>query len=529
MVGVDLSRFWDWHAQDHLASASLFLHPNDHPADSDLVEIDADDRIVRFHPYPHPQGRWLPNLVNAALYIIRKASLIRWRDAQPPLDFGKDLFPRMVEAGLVLRGYNSPEYIKDAGTPARLERVRKAYVEGVVERASLSYPQRAVFIDRDGTLNEDTGHVARAEDLKVFPFVGSALKRLNQSEWRAVVVTNQPVLARGKVNDAEMREIHARLDSEVAVDQAFFDRIYLCPHHPDRGFAGEVAALKVDCDCRKPKPGLILRAAQDLNVNLAESWFVGDSTADLGAAEQAGVSSILVRTGTGGLDEIHPFEPGFSQENFGRAVDFILDEYPKLVSACEAVIAALAPGVDIFIGGLARSGKSTVAATLAREWRRRKGNAVVVHLDRWILTVAKRGQGVLERYDLKGIANTVGRAKERASKEVLQIELPAYSRRIKQTLDIKRSVSLEPDTLVIWEGVVAIEIAARLGLLARSVMVETDEEPRWQRFLAYDRRRGITEQDSLLSWQAREKDEHPVILERGKFAPFKITLDGAFN
>ena len=282
MVGVDLTRFWNWHASDPSASASLFLHPNDHPANSDLVEINSNDRVLRFHPYPHPPGAWLPNLVNAALYIVRRDAIARWQGATPPLDFGKDLFPRMLEEGLVLRGYNSPEYIKDAGTPSRLERVRAAFASGAVARASLSQPQRAVLIDRDGTLNEDNGHIAEAENLNVFPFVGPALRRLNEAEWRAVVVTNQPVLARGEASKAEMRRIHARLDSEVANDHAYFDRVYLCPHHPDRGFPGEIAELKVGCDCRKPKPGLITRAAQDLNLDFAESWLIGDSTADLG-------------------------------------------------------------------------------------------------------------------------------------------------------------------------------------------------------------------------------------------------------
>ena len=312
MLAVDLTRFWAWHHAVPGADVSLFLHPNDHPHDSDLVEVDESGRILAFHAYPHPTGAWLPNLVNAALYVVRRESLRAWVDVAGPLDFGKDLFPRMLAAGATLRGYASPEYIKDAGTPERLERVRNALTSGAIRRASLNEPQRAVFLDRDGTLNVEHELIRRAEDLEVFPFAGSAIRRLNEAEWRTVLVSNQPIIARGEVTEAQLRRIHARLETEIGRDHAYLDRIYICPHHPDRGFPGERTELKIRCDCRKPEPGLILRAQRDLNIDLASSWYVGDSTPDLGAAEKAGVSSILVETGHGGLDRRHPYEARFT-------------------------------------------------------------------------------------------------------------------------------------------------------------------------------------------------------------------------
>ena len=248
-------------------------------------------------------------------------------------DVAKDLFPRMLEARALLRGYVSPEYIKDAGTPSRLEKVRQAHADGTISRASLKTPQPAVFFDRDGTLNNAAGYVRCAEDLHVFPEAGRAIRRLNDSAWRTVVVTNQPVLARGDVAPAALRRIHAPMDTELARHGGFIDRLYYCPHHPDAGFDGEVAALKVDCDCRKPEPGLILRAQADLNIDLAASWMVGDTTSDLGAADAAGVSSILVETGEAGLDGRHPFEPGIVVRDVAMAVDFILDCCPRIVDA----------------------------------------------------------------------------------------------------------------------------------------------------------------------------------------------------
>ena len=324
LFDIDFDRFLRFH-QGAESSASLFLHPNDHPEDSDLVELDENQKIVAFHPYPHPEGSWFPNLVNAALYFVEKSSLVAYKNLTPPLDFAKDLFPRMIDDGLRLAGYISSEYIKDLGTPARLDKAVSALSRGLVERASYRHTQKAVFIDRDGTVNEERGHIRRAADLEVFPFVGAALKRLNDAEYRAILVTNQPVIARGEATLADLRTIHGRLDAEVARNKAFFDAKYVCPHHPDSGFEGEVKALKVKCDCRKPLPGLVNQAIRDMNIDPRQSWFIGDTTADFGAAAQAGVRSIGVRTGGGSLDGRYPFEPGVVVDDFAAAVQYILE------------------------------------------------------------------------------------------------------------------------------------------------------------------------------------------------------------
>ena len=325
LFDIDLDRFLNFHRRGPRPGASLFLHPNDHPEDSDLVEVDEAQQIVAFHPYPHPKESWYPNLVNAALYFVEKSSLAPYRALTPPLDFAKDLFPRMIRDGHRLSGYVSSEYIKDLGTPSRLDKAVAALSRGVVERASYRHRQRAVFIDRDGTVNREKGHIARPEDLEVYPFVGEALKRLNDHEYRAVLVTNQPVVARGETTLEQLRTIHGRLDSEVARSKAFFDAKYVCPHHPDSGFEGEVKGLKIKCDCRKPLPGLVLRAIHDMNIDPGKSWFVGDTTADFGAAAQAGVRSIGVRTGEGSRDGRHPYQPSVVVDDFAAAVQYILE------------------------------------------------------------------------------------------------------------------------------------------------------------------------------------------------------------
>jgi histidinol-phosphate phosphatase family protein len=325
MVNVDLSRLMDAHHRAK-ADATLLLHPNDHPLDSDLVEIDDFDRIVAFHNRPHAAGVWRQNLVNAGLYVLRREILAVLPAPTKPQDFGKDLFPELVRRGAKMLGYNSPEFIKDIGTPERYDRVSAQYAAGIIQRSSLATPQRAVFLDRDGTLVVDQDCLRTEAGLELLPGAAEAVHELNQHGWRAVVVTNQPVVAKGWCSEAGLRVIHNKMETLLGQQHAFLDRIYLCPHHPDKGFAGERPELKITCGCRKPGIGMIKRAVADLNVDLAQSWLIGDTTTDVQTARNAGLRSILVRTGAGGRDAKHDATPDFVFDTIREAVQFVVDE-----------------------------------------------------------------------------------------------------------------------------------------------------------------------------------------------------------
>jgi histidinol-phosphate phosphatase family protein len=327
LFDIDIAAFAAAHARAE-ADATLFLHPNDHPADSDLVELDDQGRITAFHGYPHPPGAWWPNLVNAALYCVERSAIERYHGLEPPLDFAKDLFPRMLADGARLNGYRSFEYIKDVGTPARVDKAERDLLSGAVARARRDRPQTAVFLDRDGVLNELRGYIRTPEDLELIRGAAEAVRALNRQGLRTVVVTNQPVLARGECTLSELRRIHAKLDVELGREGAYLDALFVCPHHPHSGFAGEVPALKIDCECRKPEIGLILKAAAELNIDLRQSWMIGDSTSDLLAARRSGLRSILVRTGEGGRDGRCPAEPDFTADDLRAAVELILRQAP---------------------------------------------------------------------------------------------------------------------------------------------------------------------------------------------------------
>jgi histidinol-phosphate phosphatase family protein len=325
MVNVDLQRIWEAHERSK-ADATLLLHPNNHPWDSDLVEVNGGGRITGFHNRPHPEGAYFQNLVNAGLYVLEKRGLEVFRTARPPgvLDFGKDIFPTMVQAGEQLFGYNSPEYIKDIGTPERYDRVCAEYASGVVRGSSLATPQRAVFLDRDGTLIHDKDCLRRAEELELIADVPEAVRELNHHGWRTVVVTNQPVIAKGWCTEAELQRIHNKLETLLGVEHAFLDRIYFCPHHPEAGFPGERPELKIRCGCRKPAIGLIERAVTELNIDVKQSWLIGDTTTDMQTARNSGVRSILVRTGAGGKDGKHGAKADFEFADLREAANFVV-------------------------------------------------------------------------------------------------------------------------------------------------------------------------------------------------------------
>lgn len=190
--------------------------------------------------------------------------------------------------------YDSPEYVKDMGTPDRFHQVEEDFKAGRVSAKNLSNKQKAVFLDRDGTINKYVGFLRNINDFELIDGVAEAIKKINASGYLAIVVTNQPVVARGEVAFQELEEIHNKMETELGLQGAYLDAIYYCPHHPHKGYEGEVPELKIECDCRKPKPGMLLKAADDYNIDLSQSYMIGDGENDIKAGLAAGCKAILV-------------------------------------------------------------------------------------------------------------------------------------------------------------------------------------------------------------------------------------------
>ncbi len=324
---IDLESFWKFH-DHHGGDTSIYLHPNDHPHDSDLVEIDSTNRVQKIYPYPH-DNQWRQNLVNAAVYIFNKDAICDLNFKMKKPDIAKNLFPLMLELDRNLYGYVSTEYIKDMGTPKRLLKVERDIKSGKVASLNKKKPKIAIFLDRDGTINKEVNHLSSEDQFELIDGAGEAISNINAAGLLAVVATNQPVIARGELKESKLKVIHNKMETLLGKNGAYIDRIYYCPHHTDKGFAGEVESLKFNCGCRKPQIGLFLSAQNDLNIILENSWIIGDRTSDILAGQNAGMKSVLVQTGYAGKDKKYDMQPDFVAKNLNDAVKIILNEINK--------------------------------------------------------------------------------------------------------------------------------------------------------------------------------------------------------
>jgi mannose-1-phosphate guanylyltransferase / phosphomannomutase len=320
-IECDLARLWADHANNR-ALATLVVHPNDHPEDSDLVEANADGEISAIFPKPRPNNQYLSNRVNAGVAVFERKILT----TIPPgrhLDLARDIFPTLARDGK-LRAYHSAEYFKDFGTPDRLARVRLDFDAGKTTRLSREHLRPAVFLDRDGVINQEVSHLSDPVQMELISGAAEAIRRLNEAGFLVIVVTNQPVVARGECTFDTLRLIHNKMETLLGRKRAWIDALYFCPHHPDKGFAGEVVELKMDCDCRKPKTGMFNQAVKDWNISLSSSYSVGDSRRDVIAARRMGIIPIGVKTGYGCRDCGGLESPDWLVEDLAAAVDIIL-------------------------------------------------------------------------------------------------------------------------------------------------------------------------------------------------------------
>ena len=319
MLEMDIGRLFYFHKRKKSAF-TLVLHPNNHPDDSDLVEIDRNQKVIAFHSKPHPKNKYFRNLVNAGLYVL-SPKILKYIKKGEKVDFGKDVFPKVIKKETVY-GYNTAEYLKDIGTPERLIEVKRDYLGGKIKRFNRKNKRRAIFMDRDGVINKNVGLLHKIEDFKLFPNIGKAIKKINNSEFLAIVITNQPVIARNLCSIEELEEIHKKMETFLGREGAKLDAIYYCPHHPDKGFPEENPKYKIKCNCRKPNIGLVKKAEKDFNIDLKKSYFIGDSFRDILCAKRAGAVAVGVKTCKGCQEG--DIKPDYYFDNLYQAVKSII-------------------------------------------------------------------------------------------------------------------------------------------------------------------------------------------------------------
>ena len=299
VFNIDINRFLAFH-KEHNALATLFTHPNDHPYDSGLIIANEDKSVKLWLAKEDERPKYYKNRVNAGLHII-SPELLENDINLPKIDLDRHLLKPIAGTGKMFC-YDSPEYVRDMGTPERFEAVARDFESGKVSARNLKNKQKAVFLDRDGTINKYKGFLRNSADFELLPNVAKAIRRINRSEYMAIIVTNQPVIARGEVTFEELRQIHDKMETLLGEEGAYLDAIYFCPHHPEKGFEGEIKELKIQCNCRKPKPGMLIQAAEDYNIDLNRSWVIGDGGNDIKAGRAAGCRTALIGKGDFGQD-----------------------------------------------------------------------------------------------------------------------------------------------------------------------------------------------------------------------------------
>lgn len=320
---IDIKRMENFHKVKK-AKATLFVHPNAHPFDSDIVATNEDDRIIKFDSKNNVRDYWYDNCVNAGFYILNRE--ICENVSEPvKMDLEKDILMRLAEKGEDIYAYKSPEYIKDVGTVDRITKTVEEIQSGFIASKNLKNKQKCIFLDRDGTINLHKGLVYEEEDFVLEDGVIDAIRKINESGMLAIVITNQPVVARGLCEIADVENIHNKMKTLLGKEGVYLNDVCFCPHHPDKGYPEENPLYKIPCHCRKPDIGMIEECVKKYNIDLSASWMIGDTTMDIQTGINAGTKTALVMTGEAGKDGKYDVHPNMVCENLLDAIDKIIE------------------------------------------------------------------------------------------------------------------------------------------------------------------------------------------------------------
>jgi len=524
IMDVDLESLISFHNKRH-AIATVVVHPNDHPYDSDIVEINDENKVIAIHNKPDKKGAYLKNLVSAALYVLSPA-ILKYIEKEKYSDFGKDVFQKLIRNGEPIYAYITHEYIKDIGTKERLKEVEKDVLSSRVRKLNRENKQKAIFLDRDGVLNYEVNDLKNADKLKLLPGTTEAIKKINKSDYLSIVATNQPLIAKGFASEDDLHRIHAKLDTILGMDNTYIDRIYYCPHHPEKGFKGENKSYKIDCICRKPNTGMIKKATKEINIDTDASFIVGDRTVDIKTGLNSGLKTVLVRTGYAGTDGKYQCEPDFIFENLKESVDFILDKYNILVNKVEDILdnhnlSSLNTPI-ITVSGLSRSGKSTLTKIVSDAIKKRGLNFKILKLDNWLVSLDQREprMTVRNRYKYDEILRDLKLLLERKD-----IKINKYDAKKRATIDRGETLVLNDEEILIIDGSVCLDIEFFRRNANIKIYTEVTEEERRERFYKFYKYKGLTNTEIKDLYLKREKDETPIILKTKKYADHVIRME----
>jgi histidinol-phosphate phosphatase family protein len=511
------------------ALVTVVAHPNDHPRSSDLL-VERDGLVQEILPRRQPRPDDHRNLVPAGLYLATPAFFAALEPGATA-DMINDVLPRLIATGCSIAAYSTPEYLRDVGSPERHALAERDLLGGRVRALNRAHPLPAIFFDCDGVLNEEPGDpgVVVPDQVKAIPGAGAAVRGAREAGLLTVAVTNRPQLAKGLVTFEGVEHILGRLEALLAQDGGVLDRIYFCPHYPVSGFAGEIAALKIHCECRKPGTLLLRQALADLPIDRARSMLIGDSLRDIGAARGIGIWAYGVRTGYGCRDRDRyrreagtPPVPDLMFETVSEAVDFGLSYRALAAPAMAAVRRAMESGtkpVLVGVSGRSRAGKTAIAHAVVRSLTEDGVASLHVRLDDWIMAASERDPHASAEARnrvalLPGVASAL-----RAGTSVRAPGYDAATRGAGEAVTYDAS----GQSVILLEGSFAAHASLRTTL-DLTVFVVVPPDVQRERFAAFYRWKGLDPQAIDALWRERAADEWPAVDAQQAGADLLLTV-----
>jgi mannose-1-phosphate guanylyltransferase/phosphomannomutase len=518
LFDIALAPFLEFHGRKN-ALLTVIAHPNDHPRSSDLI-VAHDGLVQEVLPRGRPRPHDHRNLVPAGLYL---ASPAFFAELEPgaKADMIDDVLPRLIAAGMPIAAYNTPEYLRDIGSPARHALAERDLQAGGVEPLSRTHPRPAIFFDCDGVLNVEPGEpgIVTPDEVKPIPGAGAAVRRARLAGLLTVAVTNRPQVAKGLVTFEGLDHILGRLEALLAENGGVLDRIYFCPHYPQSGFEGEIAALKIRCECRKPGTLMLRQALADLPIDRLRSMLIGDSLRDIGAARGIGIWAYGVRTGYGCRDRERfrresgvPPVPDLMFETVSQAVEFGVGyrALAKLVVA--GIRRKMERGttpVMVGVSGRSRAGKTAVAHAVVRTLIEDGVSGIHVRLDDWIMSAAERepGASAVTRNRVDELPGVVT-----ALRAGTVVGAPGYNA---ATRGAGEAVTYDARgrSVILLDGSFAVHPGIR-AMLDLAVFVTLPPDVQRERFAAFYRWKGLDPQAIDALWRERAADEWPAVDEQ---------------